>query len=243
MYRDHWKLRLRPFEDNFDARFMYPVAAFQSAELKLRYVIENRLGAALLTGVAGAGKTFLTEILTSSLPDSAGPSIRVGCPQFTSRELLRYLAMELSTETDSSFIPNEVGMDQLTHEVNRLLLKHANANRQPILIIERADQIESDSFFQTLRQLLEEHAECGRILTVFLIGESVLVPRIQRFSSLSERIAVRCFLPSLNSQETSDYPIAYKLRGQLQNYLNRMPFRLCSSCPPGFLCGSIIFVN
>ena len=211
MYRDHWNLRLRPFEDNFDSRFLYPVAAFQAAELKLRYVIENRLGAALLTGVAGSGKTFLTEVLASSLPDSAGPIIRVGCPQFSSRELLRYLAMELATDADASFIPNEIGLDQLTHDVSRLLLEHANAKRQPILIIERADQIESESIFQTLRQLLEEHAECGRILTLFLLGEPVLVPRIQRYSSLAERIAVSCFLPAMNAQETKDY-ISHRLQ-------------------------------
>ena len=50
MYRNHWNLHSRPFDNTFGDRFLYDSAVFQAAELKLRYAIDNRLGAALLTG-------------------------------------------------------------------------------------------------------------------------------------------------------------------------------------------------
>src|SRR5262245_64566039 len=50
MYENHWQLERRPFENNnSDVRFYYPGESHQGALLKLRYAVENRRPAALLS--------------------------------------------------------------------------------------------------------------------------------------------------------------------------------------------------
>ena len=46
MYESYWQLDKRPFEHPVDARFHFPAESQRGALLKLRYVLENRRGAA-----------------------------------------------------------------------------------------------------------------------------------------------------------------------------------------------------
>ena len=115
MYRNHWNLHSRPFDNTFGVRYLYDAASYQAAELKLQYAVANRLGAALLTGPSGIGKTLLTHTLENALPESAAPFVRVGYPQFSPRELWAYLAAELSAGEAAP--PSDAGLDQLVrHE-------------------------------------------------------------------------------------------------------------------------------
>ncbi|GAB4149740.1 MAG: hypothetical protein Tsb009_24130 [Planctomycetaceae bacterium] len=251
MYREFWNLRIRPFQNDFDARFLYPHAGYQSALLKIQYAIENRLAAALLVGEAGVGKTFLTEMLEITLSENDVPVIRVGYPQFTPMELLRYLLQELSQEEQAAAPIQNAGLDQLAAQIHKTLLHHHHhQGKTPVLIFDRADQIQGDALFPFLRQLLDEQTQDGPLLTIVLVGEPSVVPRIQRYASLSERIAIQCSLPSLNAEETSDY-IAHRLHiagsdaeifepAALQavfKYSSGSPLRINHICELGLLIG------
>jgi general secretion pathway protein A len=61
MYLDYWQLAKKPFEPGSDRGVFYPCEAHEAALLKLRYAVENRRGAALLAGPAGAGKTMANK--------------------------------------------------------------------------------------------------------------------------------------------------------------------------------------
>ena len=68
----------------------------RGALLKLRYVIENRRGGAVVSGPAGVGKSMLTETLMRQLPDQYHPQVHLVFPQLPPEQLLAYLADELS---------------------------------------------------------------------------------------------------------------------------------------------------
>ncbi len=63
MYEAFWQLESKPFENTADPSYYFPAETHQGALLKLRYVVENRRAAALLTGGSGLGKSLLTQTL------------------------------------------------------------------------------------------------------------------------------------------------------------------------------------
>lgn len=203
MYRNHWNLHSRPFENNFDGRYLYDAAAFQAAELKLRYAIDSRLGAALLTGPSGTGKTLMTHTLQNTLPETATPFVRIGYPQFSPRELWAYLAAELSP--GESTPPADAGLDHLARQIEHALSAHAAEGRSPIVVVDGADQIERLAVFQSLERLVEPLAGGRRNVTLLLVGEPSLVPRLRRAGALAERIAVSCQLSAFSQEETCEY--------------------------------------
>jgi hypothetical protein len=66
----YWQLDSRPFEHTSDERYHFAAASQRGALLKLRYVLENRRGAAVLAGESGLGKTFLVQKLFAELDSS-----------------------------------------------------------------------------------------------------------------------------------------------------------------------------
>ena len=96
MYESYWQLDARPFDHSAEARFYYPGPSQQAALLKLRYVVENRRGAALLAGEAGLGKTLVAQTLLRQLGDSFRPRVHLVFPQMPAEQLLAYLADQFS---------------------------------------------------------------------------------------------------------------------------------------------------
>jgi len=51
MYKEYWKLNELPFENTPDPRFLYYSTQHQEGLSRLLYVVEQRKGAGMLTGV------------------------------------------------------------------------------------------------------------------------------------------------------------------------------------------------
>ncbi len=54
MYERYWDLACRPFENHFSPPFFFHSETHESALLKLRYAIENRLGVGVFCAVESA---------------------------------------------------------------------------------------------------------------------------------------------------------------------------------------------
>src|SRR5207247_7125761 len=104
MYQAYWQLDCRPFESTGDDRFHYAAESQRGALLKLRYVLENRRGAAVLAGESGLGKTLLVQKLLSELDESFAPRVHLVFPQMPADQLLTYLSDQL---TGQSTTPSE----------------------------------------------------------------------------------------------------------------------------------------
>src|SRR5262249_28278030 len=98
MYERYWKLERPAFHGSRDLESYFRSRTHQAALLKLQYLVEHRLGAGVLAGAHGLGKTLLTQMLERELGESAGPLARLVFPQMSPAELLAYLAAKLGAE-------------------------------------------------------------------------------------------------------------------------------------------------
>ncbi|MEX2287534.1 MAG: AAA family ATPase [Planctomycetaceae bacterium] len=210
MYEQYWGLNSHPFRNALDPAFFFRADAHQTALLKLRYLIENRLGAGVLLGGSGSGKTLLLTMLAHELSESLGPFVHVAFPQLSPAELLGYLADELASD-ESTGSSGDGGLDRTVRRIEQHLAQQMKQGRHTTIVIDDAHLIDDPEVFQTLRLLLN-FAERGEVaLSLILAGDWQLAPRIERIGALNERIAVRAVVRPLSQAETADY-VAHRLR-------------------------------
>jgi general secretion pathway protein A len=202
MYERYWKLDRAAFRGTHDSNGYYPSRTHQGALVKLRYLIEHRLGAGLFLGDHGLGKTYLTHVLEAELPEHFGPVARLVFPQMTPVELLAYLAAKLGAE--SPRFEESLRTDRVLQLLETRLAQLASEGRHPILMIDEA-QVLTPQHFQILHLLLNLPAEANAHFSLLLIGDPDLLPKVQRVGALDDRIGVRTTLRNLTLEETEGY--------------------------------------
>ena len=208
MYESHWKLTAKPFENGHAADFYYPSETHQGAMLKLRYVIENRRGAALLSGPAGAGKSMLIRSLFQVLPASITPRTHIVFPRMPGEQLLSYIADEITGQRN---VTAHATAQQSVHALQTTLTENMAAGRHAVLAIDEAQMLVDPESLELLRLLLNFETEQGLGMTLVLVGQGAMLPAIERVPSLEERLAVKCVLRALTIEETASY-ISHRLK-------------------------------
>lgn len=202
MYESHWKLNAKPFENNTDANFYYPSEPHQSAMLKLRYVIENRRGAALLSGPAGVGKTMLTRSLFSLLPEEVSPRTHIVFPRMPGNELLAYIADSISGQSPGEGTPSS---QQSVQAIEAALERNDEEGKHAVLAIDESQVLLDPESLELIRLLLNFENKEGPSLTLLLVGQGTMLPAIERVPSLEERMSVKCVLRPFTIEETASY--------------------------------------
>jgi general secretion pathway protein A len=200
MYESYWQLDCRPFEPCAEARFHYPCPAQHSALLKLQYVIEQRRGAALLAGEAGVGKTWLIERLLTGLDAAYAPQVHLSYLQLPCEQLVGWLADQLAGTVE--------GNPLLAHHVRRIeqaLRRLAEAGQHPVIVLDEAHLLRDRQTLEAIRLLMNFHDQGQPLATWILVGQTSLVPMVQKLPALEERLAVTCLLKRLSAEETAQY--------------------------------------
>ena len=191
---------MQPFDHSADARFYYPSESQQGALLKLRYALENRRGAALLTGAAGLGKTLLAQTLTRPLGLSLSPKVHLVFPQMPAGQLLAYLADELGAEGGPALT-----IEQSLRRIETRLRENAKAGKHAVIVIDEAHLLDDSQALETVRLLLNLEHEARPMASFLLTGQTSLLLAIERHSDLEERLAVKCLLRRFKPEETMGY--------------------------------------
>jgi general secretion pathway protein A len=207
MYEAHWGLQKKPFENNMDVEFYYPSDSHQAALLKLRYVVENGRQGAVLTGLPGLGKTMIVRSLFSKLPESISPRVHLVFPQMSPPELLAYLAYELAEGNHAA----GGSIDESVRCIQQVLRENVRAQRRALVVIDEAHVISDDRAFETLRLLLNFETDSMHPLTLLFVGQPELLPALNRYPDLEERLAVKCLLCPMSLDETVAY-ISFRLQ-------------------------------
>jgi general secretion pathway protein A len=203
MYTEYWGLSRAPFAELPTADCFYRSQTHQAALLKLRYAIEHSLGASLLLGEVGCGKTCVIEQLARELPARFRPVVRLVFPMLSAAELLSYLAAELGAPATPASASD--GLDRTVRWIVERLSQHTREGRCPLIVIDEAQVIEDLRAFQTL-QLLLNFQQTGRTeFSLLLAGDLTLAPRVGRLRQLDERIAVKSLIQRLNRQDSASY--------------------------------------
>lgn len=200
MYERYWQLDSRPFEHGSDARFHYPCPSQHSALLKLRYVVEQRRGAALLAGEAGLGKTWLVERLLASLPAAEAPQIHLVYSQLPGEQLVGWLADQLAGRAEPGGT-----LAQQVRRIEQALHGFAEAGQRPVIVLDEAHLVRDRSTWEALRLLMNFQAAGQPLASWLLVGQTSLVPQLQQLPALEERLAVTCLLKRLSAEETAQY--------------------------------------
>src|SRR3954470_12798017 len=134
MYQAYWQLDGRPFEHASDERYYYAAESQRGALLKLRYVLENQRGAAVLAGESGLGKTLLVQKLFRELGESFAPRVHLVFPHMPADQLLTYLADQLTGQLS----PLTATIDQSVRRIERFLTGNTAAGHHAIIAIDEA---------------------------------------------------------------------------------------------------------
>ena len=201
MYEAYWQLDSRPFEHAPDARFQFPAESQRGAVLKLRYVLENRRGAAVLAGESGLGKTLLAQAIVNELPEEFGPRVHVVFPQMPSDQLLTQLADHLTSQHSLT----TATIDQSVRRIERRLRENAEQGRHAVIVLDEAHLLRDTKALETIRLLMNFQQNGQQLATFLLVGQTSLVLAVRRLPALDERVAVTCLLARLNAEETNRY--------------------------------------
>jgi len=210
MYEAYWKLKEKPFNNTPDPRFLYLSHQHEDALMKLTYCIVEKMGAALLTGVFGCGKTLLGKSLLKDLGEDKYKVAFINNPQVTYTELLRSIVRNLRAEALPS-LQTEILKDALLEKLYNILLDNARDGRETVIFIDEAHIIQDEKVFEELRLLLNFQLEDRFLLTLILSGQPELKDKVANLKQLEQRIAIRCHLDKLNEEETANY-IAHRLK-------------------------------
>jgi len=204
MHQSYWGLERDPFACLPAIGDHYASEGGEEALLRLRYVVEQARGAALLVGETGVGKSHLLQVLAQQLDPRRHPVIALRFPQLNAAETLQYLAGELSGGGDRP-ATRPSGLDQAVREIERSLDLLAGEGVSPVLAVEEAHLIEDPGVFQVLRLVLETQPLGGTPPTLLLVGEPSVRTQVARVAPLADRIAVHCELTPLDPHETAGY--------------------------------------
>ncbi|MCM8774212.1 MAG: AAA family ATPase, partial [Candidatus Omnitrophica bacterium] len=211
MYEAYWNLKERPFQNTPDPRYLYLSPQHEDVLMKLTYAIVQGLGCALLTGVFGCGKTLIARVILRDLGNQRFCWAYVNNPAFSEpAELIRAILRSLSPQS----LPEkktELLIDPLLERLYNVLLDNVREGKENVIVIDEAHIIEDTSILEQLRLILNFQTEERFLLTLLILGQPELKSKIDALKPLSQRIAVRCHLGTLNEEEVDKY-IAYRLK-------------------------------
>lgn len=206
MYESYWKLTARPFEEGGPAHSCAPTRTHSAALLKLRYLIDQRKGAALLAGEHGLGKTCLINVLEAECrAEGTARFVRLRFPLLQPAELLAWFAESLGIA-----ISEQMGVSQILISLERFFANRSQATAQTVLVVDDAHLLEAPQL-QALRLLLNLRDHGAADLSLILSGRNELLAQVQRQAALHQRIVVRSTLSPLDADEIELY-VAHRLR-------------------------------
>lgn len=205
MYTEHFGcLQKKPFELTPDASFLFLGETHKEALGVLKRGVVSDKGFLLFTGGVGTGKTTLINVLSKTL-ENPGYVCVISNPTLDIDDFFYYFAAQLGLLFDGN-------VAKFLFLFSKLLEECKKTERRVLLIIDEAHALPTD-LLEELRLLVNMAAEVTGVLSVFLVGQPELLPRLdeEQLSPLAQRIAVRYHLEPLSKEDAAQY-ILYRLK-------------------------------
>lgn len=210
MYEKYWGLTRKPFENTPDPEFLYNSSQHEEALARLLYVIKERKGAAVLTGVFGCGKTVLGQALLKELSEDRYRIAFINYPLLDHIEFLLAVAKSLGSQ-DLPVKKSEVLLNAILDSLNNTLLNNYRDGKESVVVIDEAHLIEDAKIFESLRLFLNFQLPDRFLLTLLLFGQPELRDKVESNKQLEQRIAIKCHLSNLDAKDTGKY-ITHRLK-------------------------------
>ncbi len=199
-----WGMREPPFENAPNPRFLWLSPTHSDALVRLTYALRQRRGCAVLTGEPGCGKTLLTRAVVQRLEPTRYEIGLLTNPHGGRIDLLRQVLYELGVETA------ETQRTELLRALHELIVGNARRERETLIIVDDAQQVDDTAWFEELSSLLNIQTNERTLVTLLLAGTPELTAAIHRVQHLDRRVSIRCALAPFNLEQTAQY-IRYRL--------------------------------
>ena len=205
LYEQHFGLTDFPFSITPNPRFSYDNSLYREAFATLRYGIEARKGFIVITGEVGTGKTTLLKIFMQSVESTVHTAF-VFNPKLSFSQLVR------SILTDLGIAHSSQDRFTLIEKLNDYLIEQLKKDHIVALLVDEAQDL-SDELLEELRLLSNLESDRSRLIQVVLMGQPEFERRLDQpeLRQLKQRIALRCRLTPLPSDEVGSY-INYRLK-------------------------------
>jgi len=199
MYEDYWGLKEKPFLNTPDPRFLYYSAQHEEALSRLIYAIQERIGAGMLTGIFGCGKTLIAYEILRELSSEKYKVAYIANPRLDDIELLRMIVHHLGNKEPS------IRKTDVLNSLHDILLDNMRNGKETMIIIDEAHTINDENIFEEIRLLLNFQLEDRFLLTLLLLGQPELKEKIYKNVQLEQRINIKCHLGSLSKEDARSY--------------------------------------
>jgi general secretion pathway protein A len=196
MYEEYWGLTEPAFSLTPDPKFLYLGKKHADCLTMLTYAVSGNKGAAMITGEVGCGKTTLSRKLLLDLDTDKYQIAMIVNPVLTPVQFL----MEVMEQFGEEDPPRN--RQVLVKELNEKLLQIDRAGRRAVLLIDEAHLIRDRGTFEEIRLLLNFQLNDRFLLSLLLMGQPELRPKVERIPALMQRIAVRGSVGPLDEHET-----------------------------------------
>lgn len=199
MYQDYWKLKELPFENTPDPRFFFSSERHQEALSRLQYIVRERKACGVLSGVYGCGKTLILHALRKSTEPEGCRYAVVSNPRLDDLGILRMILRGL------------VGQDVPSDKADVLMRLQdyiegvAHDGKHTVVAIDEAHAIISGDVFEELRLLLNLQTETRFLVTLLLVGQPELRPKIESNKQLNQRVNLHFHLDAFSAEDTARY--------------------------------------
>lgn len=200
MYESFFGLEARPFLASPIAERYYPAVSIEQARETVARCIERAEGPAVILGSAGTGKSTLCQVLAHQMREKFRVATLASARLCTRRALLQNILFELKQpyrdreegELRLSLIDFLEPSDTCPHG---MLLLVDEAHVLPLRLLEE---------IRMLTNLVRDGQPRVRLVLAasLLLDERLASPRLESFN---QRIAARCYLQSMNRDETAGY--------------------------------------
>ncbi len=176
MYEKHYQVLEDPFKLTPDDKAAYEHRNYLSGKAFLQHIIaDSEKSVVVISGVPGVGKSTLINGLLQQQQRADISSCLLHSSQINTHGCLHSLAAVLDLSDSDSDSESD---DKLLQKLDRYLAKQASQNQCSILVIDDADELDSDALFNVgqLTRIIHDHHYPAKI---FLVGNEHLRQLLQ----------------------------------------------------------------
>jgi len=200
MYLRFFKFQKHPFHITPDPEFLFLGPSHKEASASIFYGIGARKGFIAITGEVGVGKTTIVRSYLDRTDPKKTRIVYIFNAALSFQKLLKQISLELGIPiTDEE--PSE-----LVNSLHHYLIQEYKNDRNVVLIIDEAQNMPIKTL-EHLRMLSNLETSRDKLIQIILVGqpefESIL--NLPELRQLKQRIAIRCRIDPLSSDESLAY--------------------------------------